>query len=104
MKNKVTTCGYFIKRLRDNGYTVNRIFSDYTSNDPRRWTIMINPERAALYITCYVNYDWSGDFKFELNDGNRFKNYQLKTDSMEVIITKLIEKNITPNEENNIKA
>ena len=50
MKNKVTTCGYFIKRLRDNGYTVNRIFSDYSSQDPRRWTIMVNPEIAALYI------------------------------------------------------
>ena len=101
MKNKVTTCGYFIKRLRDNGYTVNRIFSDYTSEDPRRWTIMINPVTDALYITCYVNYDWSGDFKFELNDGTRFKNFHLKTDSMEVIMTKLIEKNITSNENSN---
>ena len=101
MKNKVTTCGYFIKRLRDNGYTVNRIFSDYSSQDPRRWTIMVEPETAALYITCYVNYDWSGDFKFELNDGSRFKSLQLKTDSMEVIMTKLIEKDILPSEENN---
>ena len=75
MKNKVTTCGYFIKRLRDNGYKVNRIFSDY------------------------VNYDWTGDFKFELSDGNRFKTLQLKTDSMEVIMTKLIEKDILPSEE-----
>tara|TARA_R100000008_G_scaffold86895_1_gene82560 strand:+ start:16788 stop:17102 length:315 start_codon:yes stop_codon:yes gene_type:complete len=104
MKNKVTTCGYFIKRLRDNGYKVNRIFSDYTSEDPRRWTIMINPEKAALFITCYVNYDWTGDFKFELHDGVLFKNLQLKTDSMEVIMTKLIEKNITPNEKTNAKT
>ena len=101
MKNKVTTCGYFIKRLRDNGYTVNRIFSNYTSEDPRRWTIMVNPSTNALYITCYVDYDWSGDFKFELNDGTLFKNFHLKTDSMEVIMTKLIDKNITPNEKNN---
>ena len=98
MKNKVTTCGYFIKRLRDNGYTVNRIFSDYTSEDSRRWTIMVDPDNAALYITCYVNYDWTDDFKFELNDGNRFKSFQLKTDSMEVVMTKLIEKNILPSE------
>ena len=104
MKNKVTTSGYFIKRLRDNGYNVNRIFSDYSSEDSRRWTIMVDPDKSALYITCYVNYDWSGDFKFELNDGNRFKNYQLRTDSMEVIITKLIEKNITPNEKNITKT
>ena len=99
MKNKVTTCGYFIKRLRDNGFKVNRIFSDYTSEDSRRWTVMVDPDNAALYITCYVNYDWTGDFKFELSDGNRFKNLQLKTDSMEVIITKLIEKDILPSEE-----
>ena len=31
MKNKVTTCGYFVKRLRDNGYTVNRIFNEYST-------------------------------------------------------------------------
>jgi|TARA_R110000824_G_scaffold282062_1_gene470349 hypothetical protein len=101
MKNKVTTCGYFIKRLRDNGYTVNRIFSEYTTEDPRRWTVMLNPQTNALYITCYVNYDWTEDFKFELNDGSRFKNFQLKTDSMEVIMTKLIEKDIMPNEKDN---
>jgi hypothetical protein len=99
MKNKVTTCGYFIKRLRDNGYKVNRIFSDYTSQDPRRWTIMIDPDESALYITCYVNYDWTDDFKFELHDGTQFKTLQLKTDSMEVIMTKLIEKDILPSEE-----
>ena len=99
MKNKVTTPGYFIKRLRDNGYTVNRIFSDYPPQDSRRWTVMVNPLTDALYITCYVNYDWTGDFKFELNDGNRFKNFHLKTDSMEVIMTKLIEKDILPSEE-----
>ena len=101
MKNKVTTCGYFIKRLRDNGYTVNRIFSDYSPQDSRRWTIMINPITHALYITCYVNYDWTDDFKFELNDGSKFKNFQLKTDSMEVVLTKLADKNIIPSEKNN---
>jgi DNA-binding beta-propeller fold protein YncE len=104
MRNKVTTCGYFIKRLRDNGYTVNRIFSDYSSLDSRRWTIMVDPDGAALYITCYVNYDWSGDFKFELNDGSRFKSLQLKTDSMEVIMTKLIEKDILPSEKKRDKT
>ena len=96
MKNKVTTCGYFIKRLRDNGYTVNRIFNDYCSSDPRRWTIMIDPKCSALYITCYMNKDWYGDLMFELHNGNQFKNLQLKTDSMEVIITKLHEKHIYP--------
>ena len=95
-KNKVTTCGYFIKRLRDNGYTVNRIYNEYTSSDPRRWTIMVDPKIAALYITCYLNKDFFGDLIFELHNGLQFKNLQLKTDSMEVIITKLLEKNIQP--------
>tara|TARA_R110002012_G_scaffold128844_1_gene281203 strand:+ start:147 stop:449 length:303 start_codon:yes stop_codon:yes gene_type:complete len=98
MKNKVTTCGYFIKRLRDNGYTVNRIFNEYSREDCRKWTVMINPRVSSLYITCYVNKDWHGDLMFELNDGNKFKNLQLKTDSMEVILTKLIDKNIIPSE------
>lgn len=96
MKNKVTTCGYFIKRLRDNGYTVNRIFAEYSASDPRRWTVMVSPKLSSLYITCYINKDWYGDLMFEFNNGQEFKNFQLKTDSMEVIITKLIEKNIHP--------
>ena len=95
-KNKITTCGYFSKRLRDNGYHVNRIFNDYCSSDSRRWTIMIEPKNAALFITCYMNKDWFGDITFELNNGREFKNLLLNTDSMEVVITKLIEKNITP--------
>lgn len=101
MKNKVTTCGYFIKRLRDNGYAVNRIFNEYSTQDCRKWTVMIGPRAASLYITCYVNRDWNGDQMFELNDGVNFKNLQLKTDSMEVILTKLIDKDILPSEESN---
>ena len=57
---------------------------------------MIDPKSTALYITCYMNKDWYGDLMFELHNGNQFKNLQLKTDSMEVIITKLHEKNILP--------
>jgi hypothetical protein len=62
---------------------------------------MIEPRIASLYITCYVNKDWNADQMFELNDGVNFKNLQLKTDSMEVILTKLADKNIIPSEKNN---
>ena len=62
---------------------------------------MIEPRIASLYITCYVNREWDEDQMFELNDGVKFKNLQLKTDSMEVILTKLIDKDIFPSEENN---
>ena len=85
-----------MKRLRDNGYIVNRIYNEYKPSDPRRWTVMVDPKNSALYITCYMNKDWYGDLIFELHNGNEFKNLQLKTDSMEVIITKLLDKNILP--------
>ena len=101
MKNIVTTCGYFIKRLCDNGYTVNRVFNNYSTQNSRKWTILIEPRVASLYITCYVNKDWNQDEMFELNDGIKFKSLQLKTDSMEVILTKLTDKDILPSEKNN---
>ena len=45
--------------------------------------------------------DFNNDLMFEFNDGGNLfpKNFQLKTDSMEVIITHLIEREITPTED-----
>lgn len=96
MKNKITTAGYFIKRLRDSGFVTIRIFKDYGLLDPRRWTVLVDPGGISLFITCFENKDFKGDLCFEFNDGgNKFaKNYNLKTSSMEVIITTLIERSI----------
>lgn len=101
MKNKVTTCGYFLKRLRDNGYYCYRLFNDYGQADTRRWTIILNPKIESVLITCFFNKDFNNDLMFEFNDGGNFfpKNFQLKTDSMEVIITHLIERHIYPTED-----
>lgn len=100
MKNKVTTCGYFLKRLRDNGYYSYRLFNDYGQTDPRRWTIIVNPGKESVFITCFFNKDFFNDLMFEFNDGGNLlpKNFQLKTDSMEVVITYLIERKIYPTE------
>ena len=100
MKNKVTTCGYFLKRLRDNGYFSYRLFNDYGQTDPRRWTIIVNPGKESVFITCFFNKDFFNDLMFEFNDGGNLlpKNFQLKTDSMEVVITHLIERKIYPTE------
>ena len=102
MKNKVTTQGYFIKRLRDSNFIVIKIFDAYPIHDPRRWTVMVDPGGQSLFVTCYENKDFRGDIVFEFNDGgNRFlKNYNLKTSSMEIIITTLVEKGITQKDEN----
>ena len=90
--NKLKTPGYFIKRLRDNGFIVIRLFSVYAKSDPRRWTVMVNPSERSVMITCYCNKTDLGEILFEINDGGSEipKNYSIKTDSIEVIIDYLL--------------
>lgn len=103
-KNKITTLGYFTKRLRDSGFVVIRLFNAYPVSDPRKWTIMVDPGGHSLMITCYDNKEYYGDIAFELNDGgNRFvKNFFLKTSSMEIIVTTIIEKGIPQKSEDGV--
>jgi hypothetical protein len=97
--NKLKTPGYFIKRLRDNGFVVIRLFSVYAKGDPRRWTVMVNPSESSAMITCYANKNDLGEILFELNDGGCKipKNYSIKTDSIEVIIDYLITRGVSNN-------
>ena len=98
-KNKIKTPSYFMKRLRDNGFIVLRIFDRYGKHDPRRWTVLIDPGLSSVFITCFSNKDFNGDLMFELNDGGILfnKNYSIKTDSIEVIITYLLERGVNNN-------
>lgn len=98
-KNSIKTPSYFCKRLRDNGYIVLKIFQGFTEGDPRRWVVLVDPGGASIFITCYTNKEFAGDVMFELNDGGiRFpKNMSIKTDSIEVIVTHLIQKGINNN-------
>lgn len=101
MSNKLKTPSYFIKRLRDNGFIVLRLFSVYAKHDPRRWTIMVNPSSSSVLITCYANKNDLGEILFEFNDGGSHipKNYSIKTDSIEVIIDYLITHGVTNDQE-----
>jgi hypothetical protein len=96
MKNNVSTQGYFIKRLRDSGFATIKLFDKYAQHDPRKWSIMVDPSNTSVIITCYQNKEVLGDVMFEFNDGgNRFiKNFNLKTQSMEIVVTTLIEKGV----------
>ena len=96
--NKISTAGYFIKRLKDNGFITHRIFSSYDKADPRRWTILIEPGKSSVFVTCYENKDALREILFEINDGGRVfpKNFSVKTSSIEVIITTLLSKGIAP--------
>ena len=55
VSNKIKTAGYFIKRLKDSGFVVFKIFNAYSDQDPRRWTVLIDPGISSVYITCYTN-------------------------------------------------
>ena len=85
-RNKLKTPSYFIKRLRDNGFIVIKLFSVYSKADSRRWTVMVNPSERSVMITCYNNKESFGDVIFELNDGgaNIPKNMFINTSSIEV--------------------
>ena len=70
MKNKIQTLSYFKKRLKDNGYVVWDIMNKYSMQDPRKWTVMINPSIESVFITCVVNREELGSLpEFEINDG-----------------------------------
>ena len=91
-KNKLKTAGYFIKRLKDNEFVTLRIFDKYSESDPRRWTVLVDPGGASVYITCFENTPFRGEYLFNFNDGNQNfnNNFSLKTDSIEVVVSKLI--------------
>lgn len=103
MGNKLTTLGYFKKRLRDSGYIVDDVFRGYAQIDPRAWTVIIDPGCASLFCTCYQNAAREGlklsdlgDFYFELYDGGQFIPGRLvvKTSSIETLIEWLVQYNI----------
>ena len=103
MANKITTLSYFVKRLKDSGYIVYKIFDSYSEADPRHWTVLIDPGNASIYCTCYINYkDMFGETFFELYDGGQYipEKFKLKTDSIEVIISYLVKYGINNKSEN----
>ena len=95
--NNVATQGYFVKRLRDSGFIVLKMFDKFQYFDSRKWTVLVDPENSAVFITCYQNKNTKGEVFFEINDGgNKFpKNYNVKTRSMEIIMTLLIERGVS---------
>ena len=92
MSNKLTTQSYFIKRLKDSGYEVWKIFDNYNESDPRAWTILIDPGVSSVFCTCYVNHEVLEDNFFEIYDGGRFmpSKFKIRTDSIEVIVAHLV--------------
>lgn len=103
-KNKITTNGYFLRRLRDSGFIAVRSFSKFGQHDPRKWSVIVDPGVTSVIITCYQNKENAGDVFFTFDDGEvKFPhNWKLKTQSMEVIVTTLIERDIPQKENDSI--
>ncbi len=97
ISNKLKTAGYTIKRLKDNGFVVLKMFNAYNESDPRRWSVLIDPGRSSIYLTCYHNKENINEIMFELDDGGvKFnRGFYIKTESAEVIINALLEAGIS---------
>jgi len=86
--NKPTNESYFIMRLRNNGYLVNRIPVKFSQQDQRAWMVVIDPGGASLFATCYRNVEAPEDNYIEFYDGDQYipQRFKLLTNSMETII------------------
>jgi len=91
-KSKPTTISYFMMRLRNSGYRVEKLFTEYGEMDPRVWTVVIDPGCASIICTCFCNKNGLGDNFFEFYDGGQFlpSNVKIKTQSVEVLIDHLV--------------
>jgi hypothetical protein len=96
VSNKIKTAGYFIKRLKDSGFVVFKIFNAYSDTDPRRWTVLIDPGITSVFVTCYNNKNEINEVLFEIDDGGNLfsRGTFYKTDSIETIISVLITKGV----------
>lgn len=101
-KNKLKTAGYFVKRLKDAGYVTLRMFDKYSDKDARKWTVLVDPGGASIFITCFENRPFNGEYLFGFEDSNqRFKRgYVLKTSSIEVVIQRLIDQKVLQVDDN----
>ena len=86
---------YFIKRLRDSGYSVDRMVPKFPKMDQREWTVLIN---GTIFCTCYVNNGLVDEINpksqvyFMLDDGSQFVpgRFTIDTQSIEIFVTNLM--------------
>lgn len=97
MANNIDTPGYFIKRLRDAGFIVIRLFDKFAPEDSRKWMVCVNPSQESVIITCYNTFGEDRDLiKFQIDDGNVKwpKNFFLNTSSINIVIAELKDKEV----------
>ncbi len=80
-KNNLYTLSYFSKRLRENGFIVKTLVN-YSENDIRKWTIIIEPNVLNILCTCIKISSTNFYFSLLINSENLLR---IRTESMEVI-------------------
>lgn len=92
-KNNIYTPSYFMKRMKDNGYGIWKIFDKYGPHDSRYWTMLIDPGGYSVWVTCHLNREELKDVCFEINDGGvRIpRNFIIKTASVQTFINNLLQ-------------
>lgn len=95
-KPKITTIGYFVKRLRDCGYIADKLITTYSIADSRSWTAIVDAGGCSILITCFNNKSFLGEEFFEMYDGDQYipSHFKIKTSSIEIIIEYLVKFNI----------
>lgn len=98
-KNQIFTKSYVIKRLIENKFYVTHVVDSYPKHDSRYWTILINPGKQNILLTCIRNKH-SVQFRvYTKNDVNML----IETKSLKVLINTLYNLNGNPNEQQPIQ-
>jgi hypothetical protein len=92
-KNNLFTKSYVIKRLIENKFYVKHLIDSYPKSDSRYWTILINPGKNDIILTCIRNYG-SEKVQFRVYSKSD-SNILVDTESLNVLINIL--RNITTN-------
>jgi hypothetical protein len=83
-KNKLYTLSYFRTRLNGASIKSIRLINEFNiDNDKRYWTILVDPGRNNILVTCYK--ESSEDYYFSCQT-RLIKNYIIKTKSMDIVI------------------
>ena len=84
--NKITTKSYFMKRLRDSGYVVDKVDHEFGDDSPVRWALLVDNGTSSVFVFCHLD----GTFLFyDAQQYFKSPNLRLKTDSIEVIVESL---------------
>lgn len=94
-KNQIFTKSYVIKRLIENKFYVTHVVDSYPKNDSRYWTILVNPGKQDIILTCIRNKHAVQFRVYAKNDVNML----IETKSLKVLINALYNLNGNPNEQ-----